>query len=75
MTDLFNTTITINKQAVSYSVFFANEEYHFHSAQENIIKSFIIERRHDEWHVNENIDEELKNKAISALEKYLLSQH
>ncbi|MDQ3681487.1 MAG: hypothetical protein M3352_00265 [Bacteroidota bacterium] len=75
MTDLFNTTITINNQPISYSVFFANEEYHFQSAQEDIAKSFTIKREHDEWHINEDIGNELKNNAIASLEKYLLSQH
>ncbi len=75
MTDLFNTTININNHPVSYSVFFANEEYHFHSSQQDTAKSFIIKREHDEWHIKENIDEVLKNNAIEALEKYLLSQH
>lgn len=75
MTDLFNTTITTNNHSVFYSVYFDNEEYHFHSAQQDIAKSFIIKREQDEWHIKENIDDGLKNNAIEALEKYLLSQH
>ncbi len=75
MTDLFNTTIIFDNHSVSYSVYFNNEEYHFHSAQEDIAKSFIVKREHDEWHLNENIKNELKNNAIASLEKYLLSQH
>ncbi len=75
MTDLFNTTITTDNHPVSYSVFFDNEAYHFHSAQEDIAKSFIVKREHDEWHINEDIGNELKNNAIASLEKYLLSQH
>lgn len=75
MTELFNTTIIANNQPLPYSVFFANEEYHFQSADESTAKSFIIKREHDEWHAKKNIDEGLKNNAIAALEKYLLSQH
>ncbi len=75
MTDLFNTTIHTNNYLVSYSVYFSNEEYHFHSAQENIIKSFIVKREHDEWHIIDDIENDLKNNAIASLEKYLLSQH
>ncbi len=75
MTDLFNTTIIINKHSVPYLVYFNNEEYHFHSAEEQLSKSFILKREHEEWRSSEDIDEELKNNAITTLEKYLLSQH
>ncbi|MFN2438678.1 MAG: hypothetical protein ABR503_05725 [Chitinophagaceae bacterium] len=75
MTELFNITLTANNQPTAYSVFFANEEYHFQSTDEKTAESFIIKREHDEWHTKESIDNELKNNAIAALEKYLLAQH
>ncbi len=75
MTDIFDTTIIANNQPVFYSVYFSAEEYHFKSAQEDMAQSFTLKREHDEWHVKENIENELKNNAIASLEKYLLSQH
>ncbi|HVE61582.1 MAG TPA: hypothetical protein VNA26_07170 [Chitinophagaceae bacterium] len=75
MTELFDITLTANNQPVAYSVFFADEEYHFQSTDAETAESFIIKRERDEWHTKENIDNELKNNAIAVLEKYLLSQH
>jgi hypothetical protein len=60
---------------VDYAVFFNDEEYHFQSSKEELVKSFILKREHEEWLTTGNINEELKNNAITILEKYLLSQH
>ncbi len=75
MTRLFHTNISFNNVPVDYAVFFNDEEYHFQSSKEELVKSFILKREHEEWLTIGYINEELKNNAITILEKYLLSQH
>ena len=74
MESLFTTDILIDGQPVAYAVSFHDEQYEFTPDNSNGI-FFSLRREEDEWHTNDAINETVKNNAIDALDKYLLSQH
>ncbi len=74
MESLFNTDILIDGQPVAYAVSFHDEQYEFTPHNSKGI-FFSLRREEDEWHTNDAITETVKDNAIDALDKYLLSQH
>jgi hypothetical protein len=74
MEDLFTTQLNQGGGTMAYRVVFANEQYQF-IPDGFAGSSFGIRREHDEWHPVEPLPEEVKDQAIDALERYLLSQH
>ena len=73
METLFTTDLTTNGKTETFAVSFYNEQYHFQDL--NSDNSFNIRRENDEWHIEEELDSNLKKNAIEKLESYLLSQH
>ena len=76
MENLFSTNLSIDNKNVSYHVFFEQEKYTFEpEVKEEPFPTFSFKREHDEWHEQGAVPPQLKQQAISALEKYLLAQH
>jgi hypothetical protein len=76
MENLFSTNLSIDNKNVSYHVFFDKEKYTFEpEVKEEPFPAFSFKREHDEWHEQGAVSPQLKQQAISALEKYLLAQH
>jgi len=74
MEDLFWTTLSLDDKEAEYHIIFENEEYCF-IPKNSSLKKFRFKREHDEWHAADNDSENVKDKAVDALEKYLLRQH
>jgi len=74
MEDLFWTTLTLDGQEEEYHIIFEKEEYCFMSKNSSLAK-YRFKREHDEWQAADAASEEVKDKAIDALEIYLLRQH
>ena len=76
MENLFSINIAVNDKNVSYHVFFDHEKYIFEpEAKDRQFPSFSFKREHDEWHDQDSLSPQVKQQAITALEKYLLAQH
>lgn len=74
MEDLFTTQISQGAGTMAYRVVFDQEAYRFiPDGFEG--SSFAFRREHDEWHPVEPLPETVRDQAVDALEKYLLSQH
>ncbi len=71
---LFSTTIETGDHQTDYEVYFIDETYVFMSGQEGR-EQIRLQRKHEEWHTDSNIDTATKNAAVEALEEFLLSQH
>ena len=74
MEDLFWTTLNLDGTEEAYHIIFENDEYCF-IPQQSFHATYKFKREHDEWHAVDAPSEEIKDKAIDALEKYLLKQH
>jgi hypothetical protein len=74
MEHIFKTQLTIEGQARSYDVFFADEEYHF-APLDGVGPEIILMREADEWHYDPRQDEALIDECLGLLDQYLLSQH
>ncbi len=72
MDPLFTATINSKNIEDKFLVYFENEKYVFQSEGD---VQFKLMRTHDEWKVEGNVDEQVKDEAIRQLEKYLLAQH
>ena len=70
----FSTDIIINGKPEAYNVIFERDAYHFNPASGSG-EQFILKREDDEWHAEGTINDIAKTQAISALDKFLLSQH
>jgi hypothetical protein len=76
MEDLFSTNIAVNNQNINYRVIFEDDRYTFLSDADNkAFPAFSFKRENDEWHDQELLPPDIKNQAVDALERYLLSQH
>jgi len=74
MEDLFWTTLSLNGQEAEYHIIFEDEEYRF-VPKESSMATYRFKREHDEWHAADEESEKVKETAVDALERYLLSQH
>jgi hypothetical protein len=76
MEDLFSTNIGINDKNINYRVIFDDDKYVFLSeAEQNEFSTFSFKRENDQWMDQELLPPGIKQQAIDALEKYLLTQH
>lgn len=76
MEDLFSTNLAVNNENVNYKVRFDHEKYIFQSEANNTsFPSFSFRREHDQWLDQELLPTDIKEQAVSALDKYLLRQH
>lgn len=76
MEKIFSCNLNVNGENVEYHVVFENEKYVFTADNNNAsISSFSFAREDNEWIDQEKIDPAVKKEALSALDKYLLSQH
>ena len=76
MENIFTCKLHIHGENVTYHVIFENEKYVF--TAETIgaaVSEFSFAREENEWIDVDHIDHTLKQLAVNALEKYLLSQH
>ena len=73
MEKLFTTTISKAGQSITYDVHFENERYLFVPNEGS--GEFGIKREEDEWHPDSDLDNDVREAAIKALDEYLLSQH
>ncbi len=74
MEDLFWTTLLIDEKEEAYHIIFQEEAYCF-VPKESFLPTYCFKREHDEWHAVDEISEAVKDKAVAALEKYLMRQH
>lgn len=74
MEDIFWTTLSVNGTAAEYHIIFENETYRF-VPKESSLATYRFRREHDEWQAIDEESEKVKDSAVEALEKYLLSQH
>ena len=70
----FSTDIIINGKPEAYNVIFEQDAYRF-MPESGSGDPFILKREDDEWHAEGAINDIAKTQAISALDKFLLSQH
>lgn len=76
MEDLFSTTIDTGGKSTGYRVIFENENYVFLSGEEgNEYSRFSFKRESDQWMDGDMLPPAIKQQALDALEKYLLTQH
>lgn len=76
MENLFSTTIGINGKNINYRVVFNDDKYIFISeAEQSEFSTFSFKRENDQWMDQELMPPGIKNQALDALEKYLLTQH
>ena len=73
MEKLFTTTISKAGQSITYDVHFVNERYLFVPNEGS--GEFGIKREEDEWHADRELENDVREAAIKALDEYLLSQH
>lgn len=71
---LFTKALNVKEQPIEYSVSFHDEQYFFESKNGSAM-NFSLRREDDEWHTTDNMDEDLKDQAVTVLEEYLLAQH
>jgi hypothetical protein len=74
MENIFWTTLSLNGQQAEYHIIFENEEYRF-VPKESSMATYRYKREHDEWQAVDSESEKVKDSAVDALERYLLSQH
>ena len=74
MEDLFWTTLSLNGNDTEYHIIFEEEEYRF-IPKESSMATYRFRREHDEWQAVDAESEGVKDGAVDALERYLLSQH
>lgn len=74
MSTLFTSSLNTAAHNTEYNVSFKNNSYLF-TPVEGSSEVFSLIRENDEWHCAQNINEELKSKAVEALDRYLLAQH
>ena len=76
MESLFTTNINVEDKNASYHVYFDHEKYIFQpEPKEEGLPVFSFKRENDEWHDQDQINPDLKDQAVEALESYLLKQH
>lgn len=73
MENLFTTDVIIDGQSKGYDVTFENDVYVF--TPEDDGPRFEVRRSEDTWKVAGGIADIAQQQAVSALERYLLSQH
>lgn len=73
METLFSTDVIINGENESFDVVFENDAYVFQPTGN--ATPFSVRRADDEWKVAGSLNNIAQQQAISALERYLLSQH
>lgn len=74
MENIFWTTLSLNGQETEYHIIFEEEEYRF-VPKEPAMATYRFKREHDEWLAGDDASEKVKDIAVDALERYLLSQH
>lgn len=74
MEDLFWTTLSLDGKEAEYHIIFENEEYCF-LPKESSGPTYRFKREHDEWQAVDETSEGVKDRAVEALEKYLMRQH
>ena len=74
MEDLFYTNIVINNKETRYHIIFDAEKYSFIPVDPGN-RGFSFIRDEDLWKAQEELDPEILEQALEALEEYLMKQH
>jgi hypothetical protein len=76
MDHLFTANIAVNGREVTYDVRLENDFAFFKDEGKNAeLREFGFRREGEDWKELQPLDERVKFQALTALEKYLLSQH
>ena len=76
MENIFTCKLHVHGDNVTYHVVFEDEKYVFKAETKGAtVPEFKFAREENEWKDLDHIDHTLKQHAVNALEKYLLSQH
>ena len=74
MEDLFYTNITVQDKEARYHIIFDREKYSFIPVDSGN-RTFSFVREEDEWHAQDELEPNVRDQAIDALEEYLMRQH